>query len=160
LHAYFEIAYLLCYPMIPTGMAVLYCYSLRERVDDYWLVVLPSTYACYLMQPLVSALPPRLVAAEPKDECNPSAFRRLNLWIHRWASIRFITLPSAHVASTIAASLVLVRLVPAVGMLFLGLSLSIAVAAVVERYHYAADVLLGIAIAAIVVLITTPMLFT
>jgi hypothetical protein len=156
LNTYFEIAYLLCYPLIPAAVGALYWYRLRQHVDDYWSVVLPSTYLCYLMQPLVSALPPRLICADPMQECNASFFRRFNLLINRRASIRVITLPSAHVASTMAASLVLLRLVPRAGVLFLLLSLSIASAAVAGRYHYAADAVLGIAVSLVVFLITVP----
>jgi membrane-associated phospholipid phosphatase len=156
LPAYLEVAYLLCYPLIPAGVGVLYWSGLRQEVDDYWSVVLPSTYACYLVQPLSKALPPRLVCADDKTECTPDIFRRLNLLIHRHASIRFITLPSAHVASTMAASLVLLWFVPPAGVVFVALSVSIAVGAVIGRYHYAADVLLGAGVAVFVFLITSP----
>jgi membrane-associated phospholipid phosphatase len=84
----------------------------------------------------------------------------LNLLINQRASIRFITLPSAHVASTMAASLVLLWLAPSAGFVFLLLSLSIVIAAVAGRYHYALDVLLGIAVALFVTLITAPFVFT
>jgi hypothetical protein len=43
---------------------------------------------------------------------------------------------------------------------FLLLSLSIVIAAVAGRYHYALDVLLGIAVALFVTLITAPFVFT
>jgi membrane-associated phospholipid phosphatase len=67
----------------------------------------------------------------------------LNLWLLPHASITFATFPSAHVASTMAAALALLCVLPVTGILFLLLSLSIAIGAVVGRYHYAVDVLLG-----------------
>jgi membrane-associated phospholipid phosphatase len=67
----------------------------------------------------------------------------MNLYILRHASIHLNTFPSAHVAATIGASLVLMRWVPVVGVLFLLISLSIAAGAVLGRYHYALDVILG-----------------
>jgi membrane-associated phospholipid phosphatase len=42
---------------------------------------------------------------------------------------------------------VLLRLVPSVGLAFLLVSIGIALGAVLGRYHYAADVLLGAALA-------------
>lgn len=61
-----------------------------------------------------------------------------------------ISFPSAHVASTVAVSLVLTRHLHIVGLCFLFVAGSIAVAAVAGRYHYALDVLLGAAVALIV----------
>jgi membrane-associated phospholipid phosphatase len=73
--------------------------------------------------------------------------RSVNLFILRHASIQLNTFPSAHVASTIGASLVLMRFAPAMGIVFLMIALSIATGAVVGRYHYALDVILGAVLA-------------
>jgi membrane-associated phospholipid phosphatase len=141
---YFELAYLLCYALIPCGVAVLYWTDHRSAVDQYWATVLPASYLCYLLVPFAQTLPPRLL---PGSGCAPYAksytFRAMNLYILRHASIHLNTFPSAHVAATIGASLVLMRWVPVVGVLFLLISLSIAAGAVLGRYHYALDVILG-----------------
>lgn len=159
LHGYFELAYLLCYPMIPLGLGVLYLRHFMDRVDQYWSVILLATYPCHLPLLFAHALPPRLLPAEQEVTSNRNPIRRLNLWILRRGSIRVITLPSAHVAMTMAASLVLLRLVPLVGLLFLVLSVSIAIGAVAGRYHYAADVLLGAVLAVSVYLLEVFYLF-
>jgi membrane-associated phospholipid phosphatase len=70
----------------------------------------------------------------------------MNLFILKHGSIQLNTFPSAHVASTAAVSLVLIHLVPAVGLVFLLISASIALGAVVGRYHYALDVIFGAAL--------------
>ena len=75
----------------------------------------------------------------------------MNLWILKYGSIQAISFPSAHVASALAVSLVLLRFVPIAGVIFLAVSFWIGVAAVVGGYHYAIDVLLGAAIALVVV---------
>ena len=141
---YFELAYLLCYGLIPCGVAVLYWTHHRSAVDQYWATVLPASYLCYLLVPFAQSLPPRLL---PGSGCAPYAkrytFRAMNLFILRRASIHLNTFPSAHVAATVAASLVLMRWAPAVGVLFLLIALSIAAGAVLGRYHYALDVILG-----------------
>jgi membrane-associated phospholipid phosphatase len=67
----------------------------------------------------------------------------LNLFILRHGSIHLNTFPSAHVAATVGASLVLLQWVPVAGVVFLLISLSIAAGAVLGRYHYALDVIFG-----------------
>ena len=157
LQNYFELAYLFCYPLIPLGLGVLYLWHLRQNADQYWAAILPATYLCYILLPFMQALPPRLLQAEEEVQRARSSIRRLNLWLLRHASIQVTTFPSAHVAATTAASLVLLRLVPLAGLVFLLLSLSIAIGAVTGRYHYALDVLLGAGLA-VVVFVLKPLL--
>lgn len=150
---YLELAYLFCYPLIPLGMTVLYAVGLRRHADEYWATVLPSTYLCYVLLPFFPTLPPRMLPQDRWSKVCPTRIRALNLWILRHASIQMNTFPSAHVASTMAASLVLLRLAPSAGLVFLCISISIAVGAVVGRYHYAADALLAVALAVAVFLL-------
>jgi membrane-associated phospholipid phosphatase len=79
----------------------------------------------------------------------------LNLFIVRTASIRWNTFPSAHVAVSMAAGLALLRLAPVVGVIYLWLTLSISVGAVVGRYHYALDAFTGAALAATIFTLVT-----
>lgn len=140
---YFELAYLLCYALIPCGVAVLYWAHQRGAVDRYWATVLPASYLCYLLIPFAQTLPPRLLPGAGSAPPTKSRIRSLNLYILRRASIHLNTFPSAHVAATVGASLVLIGWVPAVGVVFLLIALSIAAGAVLGRYHYAMDVILG-----------------
>jgi membrane-associated phospholipid phosphatase len=143
LTTYLELAYILAFPLIPLGLAVLYVTGLRGSVDYYWAVVLPPTYACYALTPFVQALPPRMVSGYHTFKIPVTKVGRLNHGILRQASIQAITFPSGHVASSVAVALVLLRLEPWAGLIFLWIALSIAVATVVGGYHYAADVLLA-----------------
>ncbi len=151
--SYLELAYLMCYPVVPLGLAALYMAHPPPLADEYWRVVLPSAYLCYAITPFVQTLPPWILAADGDLGIQPTRIRALNLWILRHASIRAITFPSAHVAASTAASLVLLRHVPLAGVLFLWVSMSIAVGAVAGRYHYAVDILLGAAVAVLVFLV-------
>jgi hypothetical protein len=137
-----EYAYMLCYPLVPLGLAVLYAAGLREHAGAYWLNVLVPTYLCYAITPFVPALPPRSVGKQCPDPM-PSKGRVFNLWILKHGSIQAISFPSAHIASSLAVSLVLLQYVPVAGAIFLIVSFCIAVAAVAGGYHYAIDVLLG-----------------
>ncbi|HEX3105971.1 MAG TPA: phosphatase PAP2 family protein [Terriglobales bacterium] len=147
---YLELAYLMVYPLIPLGIAALYIASLRQSADYYWVVVLLATYTCFAMTPFVPALPPRMLTGYDMFEIPPNSLRALNRWVLRRASIQAITFPSAHVASSAAAGLVIFRLEPHVGLIFLWAALSIAVATVVGGYHYAADVLFALLVAVFV----------
>lgn len=137
---YFELAYAFCYPVIPLGVAVLYFAGLRSMVDTYWATVLPATFLCYLVIPFAVALPPRLVHESTQNKLK---LKRFNLFILRRASIQLNTFPSAHVASSVAGALVLLKVAPIVGAVFLFVSFCIAAGAVLGRYHYLPDVILG-----------------
>jgi membrane-associated phospholipid phosphatase len=143
--AYFEFSYLFCYPMVPLGIWALYLLHLRDQTDQFWMVVLPASYACYIVLPFVQVLPPWMFGGHENEK--GGSLQRLNLQINRHLSIRVDTFPSAHVATSLAIALALLRLSPMVGLLFLWLALNIAIAAVVRRYHYVLDVLLGAAVA-------------
>ncbi|MGA9639942.1 MAG: phosphatase PAP2 family protein [Terriglobales bacterium] len=147
---YLELAYLMVYPLIPLGVAALYIAGMRHNSDYYWVVVLLATYTCFAVTPFVPALPPRVLTGYDMFEISPNRVRALNRWVLRRASIQAITFPSAHVASSTAAALVLLRLEPRVGLIFLWMALSIAVATVVGGYHYAADVLFALLVAVLV----------
>jgi membrane-associated phospholipid phosphatase len=147
---YLELTYLMVYPLIPLGLAALYIAGMRDHSDYYWVVVLLATYTCFAVTPFVPALPPRVLTGYDRFEMPPNSVRALNQWILRRASIQAITFPSAHVAASTAAALVLLRLEPPVGLIFLGVALSIAVATIMGGYHYAADVLFALLVAALV----------
>jgi membrane-associated phospholipid phosphatase len=125
-----------------SSTGVLYLVHRRGVIDLYWSTVLTATYLCYLVIPFASSLPPRLI-----HHCTSSSplskVHSFNLFILRNASIQINTFPSAHVASTMACALVLLRFAPIGGAAFLVVSLSIAAAAVLGRYHYTPDVVLG-----------------
>jgi membrane-associated phospholipid phosphatase len=150
LATYLQLAYLMVYPLIPLGLAVLFATGKGHKVDYYWLVVLPATYVSFAITPFVRALPPRMLPSYDAFRSPPTRIAALNRVILERASIQAITCPSAHVASAAAAALVLLRLEPWVGAMFLWLAISIAVATVVGGYHYAADVLSASAIAILV----------
>ena len=158
LGVYLELAYIIVYPLIPLGLAALYLTGLQDLTNYYWIVVLLATYACLAITPFVQAMPPRALTDYEKFRIPTSKVGMVNHFVLRRASIQAITFPSAHVASALAASLVLLRLEPSVGLIFLGIALSIMLATVVGGYHYAADVVLAGVVALVVFAATFPML--
>jgi len=75
--------------------------------------------------------------------------RRFNLGVVRLITHESNTFPSGHAAAAVAVALVLIRWIPLVGILYALLALGIMAGAFVGRYHYAADLLVGGAIAAL-----------
>jgi len=141
-----ELAYLLCYLSLPAGLAALYIMRRGSQADRFWSVVLAATYVCYALVPFIQTKPPRM-SAEPGVTLTHSPVRAFNLWILRRASIHANTFPSAHVACSMACALVLLRVSEPVGLVFLLIAICIALGAVAGRYHYAADVIFGVAVA-------------
>lgn len=139
-----ETCYLLCYPLIPTALGVLILLGCQDKVEEFWTVVLLSAYICYAFVPVLPALPPRSLSTGSERKKSSGTMRALNEWILHYGSIKANTFPSAHVASCTAASMVLLRCDILYGSIFLWFSLSIAIAVVVRRYHYAVDAILGL----------------
>ena len=138
--AYLELSYLLVYPLVPLGVIVLYMTGLRTQVDFYWAVVLSATYLCYGCTLVIRARPPRMLIGYARFRMAKTGLRAANREILDRASIQAITFPSAHVASALAAALVLVHLQKSIGLLFVWAALSIAAATIVGGYHYVVDV--------------------
>lgn len=146
-----EWAYALCYAIVPAGLTAFYFAGLRQHVQVYWFLVLVPTYICYAVTPFFPALPPRsLVNGKP---ASTSKSRTFNLWLAKYGSIQAISFPSAHVASSLGVSLAVLHYLPLAGTVFLAVTFWIAVAAVVERYHYTVDVVLGASVSLAVYLV-------
>lgn len=146
---YLEIVYFVVYLLVPLGVVALYTTESRKEVDFYWVVVLSATYVCYGSTLAIRARPPRMLLGYKGFSIPATPVRRVNRDILDHASIQAITCPSAHVASALAAALVIFH-AHAFGLLFLWAALSIAVATVVGGYHYVADVLSAVFLAFVV----------
>ena len=140
-----ELAYLSCYVLVPAGLFVLYLAGQQHHATEYWSVALLATYPCYLFTAFVPTHPPRTIELN-SAATSTGKLRRFNLWIVRWFSIQLNTFPSAHVTATLGSSLVLLHFVPGIGLVFVLLSVAIALGAVLGRYHYTADVLVAAAL--------------
>jgi membrane-associated phospholipid phosphatase len=145
-----EYAYLSCYPLVPLGLAALYAAGHRADTATFWFIVLVPTYLCYAITPFFPALPARSIPGAQVLAPQKNTVRDLNQFVLKHGSIHAISFPSAHVASSLGVALVLLKLAPVAGILFLIASIAIAIAAVVGGYHYAIDVLLGAALTLIV----------
>ncbi len=149
LDAIFEYAYLFVYPMVPSGLAVLYFAGEIGHAQEFWTVILPPAYLCYATLPFVRTLPPRLLEKPEPPDAERTRIRAFNLVVVRLITHQSNTFPSGHAVAAVAVALELIRWVPAAGVLYALLATGIMAGAFLGRYHYAADVLIGGAIAAL-----------
>jgi membrane-associated phospholipid phosphatase len=144
---FFELSYLLVYVVVPAGAATLALGGHGDEVGQFWTVVLLAEFACYGMLPWIQTRPPRVIESAPRAASRPLSARRLNLRIAHRASIQANTVPSGHAAGAMAAALAVGSTMPAAGAVFLLFAVSIALAAVLGRYHYLVDSVLGLLVA-------------
>jgi membrane-associated phospholipid phosphatase len=138
-----ELSYLLCYPLIPLGMALLSLAGAQAEADRYWTAVLLAGAVSYGCLPWLATRPPRETLGPPR----PSLVGRLNMHVVRSASVHWNTFPSGHVATALAATLVVATVWPAAGIGLAVVTVGISVGAFVGRYHYLADIAAGLVVA-------------
>lgn len=148
LRHFVELAYLVCYPLVPVSFAVVWMSGAFEDVNRFWLAVLGAGYACYASLPWLVSRPPRLL-----EQPDVHRIAAVNLRILARVSHELNTFPSGHVAVSLAAAAGVGHVSPGAGALVLVMAAAIAVGAVAGRYHYVIDVLLGVIVAALAVLI-------
>ena len=165
LQYYLELSYLLCYPIVPLGLASLYLVhqkgapeirpedasgkadaaspTTRLAMNHFWMAVLLASFSCYLLFPFFPLAPPRELFNDVPGPRVAPLLRAMNHWLLGKYSVGASLFPSAHVAATTAAALAIRRYLPRVGWLFGVVAASIALATVYGRYHYALDAVAG-----------------
>lgn len=149
---YLEFCYLLVYAVAPFVVAVLYFEHHRERVNSVVFFYLLGTLLSYALFPYFPSDPPRVIFAGADMPHVMTPFRRLNLWLVSGYGIHSSVFPSAHVSSAFSAAWAWLAYLPArkrFGYLMLVYAVSVAVATVYGRYHYAADVAAGLGVSLI-----------
>jgi membrane-associated phospholipid phosphatase len=165
LQRYLELAYLFCYPSVPLALGSLYLArwiapgvsppgaALKGRatargydlaVNQFWTAALLAALSCYVLYPFFPLTPPRELFHDLPGPPVASLLRGVNRWILGRYAVGASLFPSAHVATVTAGALVIRAYLPRVGVGFLILAGSIALATVYGRYHYAADALAGV----------------
>jgi membrane-associated phospholipid phosphatase len=146
---YLEICYALVYAVAPFVVAILYIEHRRERVNGTAFVYLLGTLLAYALFPYFPSDPPRVAFAGSDLPNIFTSVRRLNLWLVGDYGIHSSVFPSAHVSSAFSAAWALFAYLPErrrIGWGMLTYAVSVAVATVYGRYHYAADAMAGLAI--------------
>jgi membrane-associated phospholipid phosphatase len=152
LPGYLELCYLLVYAVGVLSVAVLYGQERRELVNRLLLMYLAGTLLAYALFPYFPSDPPRTLFSGSDLPNIVTPLRQLNLWIVGGYGIHSSVFPSAHVSSAFSAAWALLWLLPdkkRFGFLMLAYAVSVAVATVYGRYHYAADAAAGFGVSVI-----------
>lgn len=149
---YLELCYLLVYAVAPFFVATFYVQRRLSRVNGAMFVYLLGILIAYALLPYFPSDPPRVAfgGSDLPDIMTP--VRELNLWLVSDFGIHSSVFPSAHVSSAFSAAWALFAFLPerkAYGWGMLTYAVSVAVATVYGRYHYAADAVAGFAISLI-----------
>ncbi len=140
---YFEFAYVLAFPFVPLSFGLFWGLGSRADADSFWTAVLLAGFVCYGMLPWIQTRPPRSVETGSRLDRRGLLLRRVNLFVLNGVSVQANTFPSGHASTAVAAALAVVEVDGATGAACLFFALSIVVATVVGRYHYAMDSVLG-----------------
>ena len=143
--AVFEVLYAGTFLVIPTGFAVLAAAGFSSLSDRYWTMVSLSEYVAFGFLPWLPSRPPWVVERlEPEDS---SGVRSFGLsWVRR-TSHGANTFPSGHTAGSLTVAFAVMPFVPLAGVVLLAIAIGIAIGCVAGRYHYAIDVVAGVAVA-------------
>jgi len=149
LPAYLELCYTLVYAVGPFALALLYAGHRRDRSNRLLLTYLLGTLLSYALFPYFPSDPPRVVFGGSDMPNVVTRLREFNLWTVNGYGIHSSVFPSAHVSSAFSAAWALLYLLPSkkwIGRSMLVYAISVSIATVYGRYHYAADVLAGFGI--------------
>jgi membrane-associated phospholipid phosphatase len=149
--AYLEIVYMMCFLLLPGGLAVLILTGQSARANHYWTMVLAADLGAFAPLSVFQTRPPWLV--ESRAVLADNSVHRLTSYFVENATIRVNTFPSGHVAVSLAIAAALVDRMPVTGAILFALAASVSLGAVVGRYHYVIDILTGAILAAVVWLV-------
>lgn len=146
---YLELCYLFVYGVAAVCIGILYHQLRRRYVDIFLTIYLAGTLTAYGLFPYFPSQPPRVAFPGMDNPDVNTWIRQINLYILGHGSIHSGVFPSAHVSSVFSAAWAMFLLLPKrkfVGWALFFYGISVSVATVYGRYHYAADVLAGFAV--------------
>jgi membrane-associated phospholipid phosphatase len=135
-----ELSYLLCYVLVPVAFVLVWVNGTMTDVDQFWTAVLLSGFLCYASLPWLISRPPRTLNAAAVET---AGLRGVNEFVLKRVSHGMNTFPSGHVAVSMAAALEVMAVSRPAGTVLLAIATAIAAGAVLGRYHYALDVVVG-----------------
>jgi membrane-associated phospholipid phosphatase len=135
-----ELSYLLCFVLVPAAFVLVWASGTIADVNRFWTAVLLSGFLCYAPLPWLVSRPPRTLNAAPVET---GGVRGVNEFVLKRVSHGMNTFPSGHVAVSMAASLEVMPTSEAGGIALMIIATAIAAGAVLGRYHYAPDVVVG-----------------
>jgi membrane-associated phospholipid phosphatase len=160
---YLELSYLLVYGLPFYSLGMIYVWGNRRLCDRFLVIYLAATLTAYALFPYFPSQPPRIAFPDVDVPGVTTFIRRFNLAILRAATIHVGVFPSAHVSSAFSAAWGMFVVLPRkkwAGWALVFYAVSVSLATIYGRYHYAADVLGGFAVSLVagaVALLTRPL---
>jgi membrane-associated phospholipid phosphatase len=142
---FLDIVYMCLFLFLPAGLAALMLAGHGAQTNHYWTMVLLADLGAFAPLSVFQTRPPW--ALEPRAQLGGGPVRWLAERMVRSTTICVNTFPSGHVAVSFAIAFAVFPSMPLTGSLLLVLAVCISVACVVGRYHYAVDVVAGLALA-------------
>ena len=146
---YLEICYLLVYGVSAYCVARLSAMAGRKAIDRFWNIFLLGTLGSYALFPYFPTEPPRYAFPDVAMPTVITGVRHLNLYLLNRTTIHSGVFPSAHVSCAFSAAFAMLLLMPRKerdGWFLLVYAVSVAVATIYGRYHYAVDAFAGFGI--------------
>ncbi|HLH44995.1 MAG TPA: phosphatase PAP2 family protein [Bryobacteraceae bacterium] len=146
---FLEMCYTLVYGVAPLALLALFRCAKREAVNRFWMAYLAGTLGAYALFPFFPSQPPRTAFPAADLPRVAAVMRRINMVILGNYGIHSSVFPSAHVSSAFSAAWALLVILPRrrwIGSAFAAYGLCVAIATLYGRYHYAADVVAGLAL--------------
>ena len=143
---YLEFCYLLVYGTGAFSIAMFYATDRRDRIDRFLAAYACGTLVSYALFPYFPSDPPRVVFPGLDQPTVTTVFREFNLYLVGNYGIHSSVFPSAHVSSAFGAAWGLFRFLPEkpwLGRAMLIYAVSVSLATIYGRYHYAADAAAG-----------------
>lgn len=142
---YLELCYFLIYGLSFYCIGRLSAVAGRKAINRFWNIFLLGTLGSYALFPYFPTEPPRFAFSDIAPPTVITPLRELNLYILNHSTIHSSVFPSAHVSAAFSAAFAMLLLVPKRfdGWVLLLYAISVAVATIYGRYHYAVDALAG-----------------
>ena len=135
-----ELAYAGVYVLVPIALLIRFATVAEPNPDGFWTIILVTDFVCFACLPWIQTRPPRALSAQPPWQ---SGLRRMNERVLARTSIQHNTFPSGHAAEAVACVLLVAAAPWPVLMAVAVAAALVSAGAVLGRYHYAADAVVG-----------------
>ena len=140
------LGYLAYYPIIATAPLALWATGQREAMRQAMTTIMATFYVCYTIFLVFPVVGPRLVFAAADNVATQTMIAQFTARFIDHVAAWGAAFPSSHVAVSVAATAAALREWRALGALLVMPTALLALGSVYGQFHYAVDVLAGLAV--------------
>jgi len=145
---YMHLSYLAYYPILSLPPLVLWLSGRRDAARTTMFGTLAALYACYVAFMFFPVAGPRYAFPLADNAATHVWPARATQWLLNWGDSWGAAFPSSHVAGAVVATVCAIRFSRALGLVLLPWTIGLVFGVVYGQFHYAVDVLAGLAVAA------------